>query len=168
MAHHHAPAGRCARLLGVTDVIFRSALRADVPAIVGLLADDPLGSGRETVAEEVDAAYWRAFDALDADPRTTVVVAELAGEVVGTMHLIVFPTLSRRGAWRMEIEAVRVAAGHRGAGLGRRMISWAVDQARAGDCALVQLTTDKRRPEAKRFYESLGFAATHEGMKLAL
>jgi GNAT superfamily N-acetyltransferase len=152
----------------VTDLIFRSALRSDVPAIVGLLADDGLGNARETVSEEVDEAYWRAFEVLDADPRISVIVAELAGEIVGTMHLIVFPTLSRRGAWRMELEAVRVAAGHRGAGLGRRMISWAVDEARARGCALVQLTTDKRRTEAKRFYESLGFAATHEGMKLAL
>lgn len=152
----------------MTDLIFRSALRADVPAIVGLLADDPLGSGRETVSEEVDAAYWRAFDVLEADPRTSVIVAELAGEIVGTMHLIVFPTLSRRGAWRMEIEAVRVSAGHRGAGLGRRMISWALAEARAQGCELVQLTTDKRRSDARRFYESLGFAATHEGMKLAL
>jgi GNAT superfamily N-acetyltransferase len=152
----------------VTDLIFRSALRSDVPAIVGLLADDGLGNARETVSEEVDEAYWRAFEVLDADPRISVIVAELAGEIVGTMHLIVFPTLSRCGAWRMELEAVRVAAGHRGAGLGRRMISWAVDEARARGCALVQLTTDKRRTEAKRFYESLGFAATHEGMKLAL
>ncbi len=152
----------------MTDLIFRSALRSDVPAIVGLLADDGLGNARETVSEEVDEAYWRAFEVLDADPRISVIVAELAGEIVGTMHLIVFPTLSRRGAWRMELEAVRVAAGHRGAGLGRRMISWAVDEARARGCALVQLTTDKRRTEAKRFYESLGFAATHEGMKLAL
>jgi GNAT superfamily N-acetyltransferase len=168
MAHHHAPTGRCARLLSVTDPIFRSASRADVPAIVGLLADDPLGSARETVSEEVDAAYWRAFDAIDDDPRNTVVVAEVAGEVVGTMQLIVIPSLTRRGAQRLEIEGVRVASAHRGAGLGRRMIAWAVAEARASGCALVQLTTDKRRTDARRFYESLGFEATHEGMKLAL
>ncbi|GAA1868258.1 GNAT family N-acetyltransferase [Asanoa iriomotensis] len=152
----------------MTDLIFRSALRADVPAIVGLLADDPLGSARETVSEEVDAAYWEAFDALDGDPRNTVVVAELAGEIVGTMQLIVIPSLTRRGAQRLEIEGVRVSSAHRGAGLGRRMIAWAVAEARATGCTLVQLTTDKRRPDAKRFYESLGFAATHEGMKLGV
>ena len=152
----------------MTDLIFRSALRSDVPAIVGLLADDPIGAGRETVAEEVDAAYWQAFDALDGDPRNTVVVAELAGEVVGTMQLIVIPSLTRRSAQRLEIEGVRVAANQRGAGLGRRMISWAVSEARASGCTLVQLTTDKRRVDARRFYESLGFEATHEGMKLAL
>jgi GNAT superfamily N-acetyltransferase len=84
------------------------------------------------------------------------------------MQLIVIPSLTRRGAQRLEIEGVRVAAAHRGAGLGRRMISWAVSEARASGCALVQLTTDKRREDARRFYESLGFAATHEGMKLTL
>ncbi|HEV7713473.1 MAG TPA: GNAT family N-acetyltransferase [Asanoa sp.] len=149
-------------------MIFRPALRADVPAIVGLLADDSLGAAREVVSEELDAAYWRAFDAIDGDPHNTVVVADLDGEVVGTMQLILIPSLSRRGAWRLEIEAVRVASAHRGAGLGRQMIGWAIDEARARGCVLVQLTTDKRRTDAKRFYESLGFAATHEGMKLAL
>ena len=93
----------------MTDLIFRPALRADVPAIVGLLADDPIGAGRETVAEEVDAAYWQAFDAIDADPRNTLVVADLAGEVVGTMQLTFIPSLTRRGAERLEIEGVRVA-----------------------------------------------------------
>lgn len=152
----------------MTEVIFRAAVRADVPAIVALLADDELGADREAVSEEVDAAYWRAFDALDGDPRNTVIVAESAGTVVGTMQLIVIPSLSRRGTQRLEIEGVRVASTHRGAGLGRRMIGWAVEEARAQGCTLVQLTTDKRRVDARRFYESLGFTATHEGMKLAL
>ena len=152
----------------MTEAIFRPARRADVPAIVALLADDPIGAGRETVAEEVDAAYWRAFDAIDADPRNSLVVADLAGEVVATMQLTFVPSLTRRGGERAEIEGVRVAASQRGAGLGRRMIGWAVDEARARGCALVQLTTDKRRSDAHRFYESLGFTATHEGMKLIL
>ena len=152
----------------MTEAIFRPARRADVPAIVALLADDPIGAGRETVAEEVDAAYWRAFDAIDADPRNTLIVAEVLGTVVGTMQLTFVPSLTRRGGERAEIEGVRVAAAQRGAGLGRRMIAWAVDEARARGCALVQLTTDKRRVDAHRFYESLGFAATHEGMKLIL
>ena len=95
-------------------------------------------------------------------------MADLDGEVVGTMQLTFMPSLSRRGGERAEIEAVRVAASQRGAGLGRRMIGWAVDEARARGCALVQLTTDKRRADAHRFYESLGFTATHEGMKLTL
>jgi len=152
----------------MTEAIFRPARRADVPAIVALLADDPIGAGRETVAEEVDAAYWRAFDAIDADPRNTLIVADLAGAVVATMQLTFVPSLTRRGGERAEIEGVRVAAAQRGAGLGRRMITWAVDEARARGCALVQLTTDKRRVDAHRFYESLGFTASHEGMKLIL
>ncbi|MEV7226260.1 GNAT family N-acetyltransferase [Polymorphospora sp. NPDC051019] len=172
----------------MTEVIFRTARRADVPAIVALLADDPLGAGREAaggdaggtvVGEEVDAAYWRAvgdidaaywraFDDIDADPRNALVVADLAGEVVGTMQLTFIPGLSRLGAERAQIEAVRVRADQRGAGLGRRMISWAVDEARARGCRLVQLTTDKRRADAHRFYAGLGFEASHEGMKLAL
>jgi GNAT superfamily N-acetyltransferase len=152
----------------MTEAIFRPARRADVPAIVALLADDPIGAGRETVSEEVDAAYWRAFDAIDADPRNTLIVADLSGTVVATMQLTFVPSLTRRGGERAEIEGVRVAASQRGAGLGRRMIAWAVDEARARGCALVQLTTDKRRADAHRFYESLGFTATHEGMKLIL
>jgi GNAT superfamily N-acetyltransferase len=152
----------------MTDVIFRPAVRADVPAVVALLADDPLGAAREIVSEDVDAAYWRAFDALDADPNNTLVVAQRDGEVVGCLQLTFTPSLTRRGAERAQIEGVRVAAAARGSGLGRRMVGWAVAQARARGCGLVQLTTDKRRPDAHRFYASLGFAATHEGMKLEL
>jgi len=168
MAPYHAPSRRYGKLPDVADLIFRTALRSDVPAIVGLLADDPLGAGREVVTESVDAAYWRAFDALAGDPRNTVVVAELAGSIVGTMQLILIPSLTRRGGLRMEIEGVRVASAHRRTGIGRRMIAWAVAEARDQGCTLVQLTTDKRRTDARRFYESLGFEATHEGLKLTL
>ncbi len=150
------------------DVVFRVAGRADVPAVVALLADDTLGAARETVGEDVDASYWRAFEAIDADPRNLLVVADRGGEVVGTMQLTFIPSLSHRGGERAEIEAVRVRADQRGAGLGHAMIRWAVDQARGRGCRLVQLATDKRRTDAHRFYESLGFTATHEGMKLAL
>lgn len=152
----------------MTEAIFRPARRADVPAIVALLADDPLGASRETVSEDVDAAYWRAFDAIDADPRNALIVAVVGDDVVGTMQLTFVPSLTRRGGERASIEGVRVAASQRGAGLGRRMITWAISEARARGCALVQLTTDKRRTDAHRFYESLGFTATHEGMKLIL
>jgi GNAT superfamily N-acetyltransferase len=152
----------------VDDVVFRVAGRADVPAVVALLADDTLGAARETVGEDVDAAYWRAFEAIDADPRNLLVVADRGGEVVGTMQLTFIPSLSHRGGERAEIEAVRVRGDQRGAGLGHAMIRWAVDRARERGCRLVQLATDKRRTDAHRFYESLGFTATHEGMKLAL
>ena len=152
----------------MTEIIFRPAGRSDVPAIVGLLADDGLGSGRDSVTEELDAAYWAAFDAIDADPRNELVVADRDGEVVGTMQLTFIPSLSRRGAERTQIEAVRVRGDLRGDGIGRRMVTWAVDQARERGCRLVQLTTDKRRTDAHRFYRSLGFQASHEGMKLPL
>jgi GNAT superfamily N-acetyltransferase len=153
----------------MTDVIFRPALRADVPAVVELLASDTLGAARETVIpESVDQAYWRAFDAIDADPRNTLVVAVADGTVVGCLQLTFIPSLTHRGGERAEIEGVRVAPAARGQGLGRQMISWAVAEARARGCRMVQLTTDKRRTEAHRFYESLGFEATHEGMKLRL
>jgi GNAT superfamily N-acetyltransferase len=153
----------------MTDVIFRPALRADVPAVVELLASDTLGAARETVVpESVDQAYWRAFDAIDADSRNTLVVAVADGIVVGCLQLTFIPSLTHRGGERAEIEGVRVAPAARGHGLGRQMISWAVAEARARGCRMVQLTTDKRRTDAHRVYESLGFEATHEGMKLHL
>lgn len=147
-----------------TDVTYREAGRGDVPAIVALLADDVIGSGREGEGD----GYLAAFEAIAADPRNQLIVAEIAGEVAGTLQLTYIPGLSRMGAERAQVEAVRVAAAHRGRGLGGEMITWAVDQARRRGCGLVQLTSDKRRTNAIRFYESLGFVASHEGMKLLL
>ncbi|BCB82536.1 GNAT family N-acetyltransferase [Phytohabitans flavus] len=147
------------------DLAFRAASRADLPAIVAMLADDSLGTARESAD---DPSYAAAFDQIDADPRNTLVVADRAGEVVGTMQLTYIPSLTYRGGERLQIEAVRIRADQRGRGLGREMIQWAIDQGRARGCRLVQLTTDKRRDDAHRFYASLGFAATHEGMKLTL
>jgi ribosomal protein S18 acetylase RimI-like enzyme len=146
------------------DVIFRSATETDVPAIVALLADDVIGAGREGESDR----YLTAFRDVSADPRNHLVVAEINGEVTGTLQITYIPGLSRMGTERAQIEAVRVAAAHRGRGLGREMITWAVGQAKQRGCGLVQLTSDKRRSEAIRFYESLGFTATHEGMKLPL
>lgn len=148
---------------------FRPAHRQDVQAIVRLLADDPLGAARETITGgELPEAYWQAFDEIDSDPRQLLVVAELDGHVVGTLQLTFIRSLSHRGGERAQIEAVRIQAGSRGRGLGRAMVLWAIEQARARGCRLVQLTTDQRRPDALRFYESLGFRATHTGMKLPL
>ena len=144
--------------------MFRSALEADLPAIVALLADDVIGAGREGES----GRYLAAFREVSADPRNHLVVAEIDGEVAGTLQLTYIPGLSRMGAERAQIEAVRVAAAHRGRGLGRQMISWAIDQARQRGCGLVQLTSDKRRSDAIRFYASLGFEPTHEGLKLSL
>ncbi|HEY3753382.1 MAG TPA: GNAT family N-acetyltransferase [Pseudonocardiaceae bacterium] len=145
--------------------VLRRAERADVPAIVAMLADDPLGAQRETPG---DPAYLAAFDLLDADPNQLLVVAELAGEPVGTLQLTFIAGLSRRGATRAQIEAVRVRDGHRGGGLGQLLVNWAVDTARARGCAVVQLTTDSSRTDAHRFYQRLGFQASHVGMKLPL
>jgi GNAT superfamily N-acetyltransferase len=158
-------------LLTVTPVpvALRRAERADVTAIVALIAADQLGASRDVVRDATDrAAYEAAFAAIDADPAQLLVVAEAAGRVVGTLQLTVIPGLARRGALRAQIEAVRVADAFRGAGLGSAMLGWAIDEARRRGCALVQLTTDKSRADAHRFYERLGFVASHEGMKLAL
>lgn len=155
----------------MAELIFRTAGRPDVPAIVSMLLDDEVSASRDPdhpVSEEIDAAYWAGFEAVDADPRNELVVVEQNGEPVGTMQLTFIPSLSRRGAERLQIEAVRVRADLRGKGIGRRMMVWAVDQARERGCGLVQLTTDKRRTDAHRFYASLGFEASHEGMKLIL
>ncbi|HEX6678854.1 MAG TPA: GNAT family N-acetyltransferase [Actinomycetes bacterium] len=148
---------------------FRRARRQDVPAIVRLLASDPLGATREASGPgELPGAYWRAFEAVDADPHQFLVVAELDGRAVGTLQLTFIPSLTYRGGERAQIEAVRVDAGSRDRGLGRAMVGWAIERARARGCRLVQVATDQRRPDALRFYQSLGFRATHAGMKLPL
>ena len=149
-------------------VTLRTAVRADVPAVVALLADDQLGRTRETPPDGDLSPYLRAFDLLDADPGELLVAAVLDDAVVGTLQLSVIPGLSRGGALRAQLEAVRIADGHRGTGLGTALIGWAVEEARRRGCALVQLTTDKRRTDAHRFYGRLGFRASHEGLKLDL
>jgi GNAT superfamily N-acetyltransferase len=149
-------------------VTLRTAARADVPAVVALLADDDLGRTRETPPDGDLAPYLRAFELLDADPGELLVVAVLDGDVVATLQLSVIPGLSRGGALRAQLEAVRVASGHRSTGLGTALVAWAIDEARRRGCALVQLTSDKRRPDAHRFYEGLGFRTSHEGLKLDL
>ena len=145
------------------DLVIRRATAADVGAVVAMLADDPLGAGRESPG---DPAYAAAFAQIDADPRQYLAVAVSGGEVVGTLQLTFIPGLSRRGATRALIEAVRVRADQRGSGLGRRLAEWAIETSRARGAALVQLTTDASRADAHRFYERLGFQATHVGMKL--
>ncbi|HEX7303691.1 GNAT family N-acetyltransferase [Lentzea sp.] len=144
----------------------RKAAVTDVDAIVAMLADDPLGATRERPG---DPAYLEAFAVIDADPHQHLAVAEdESGEVVGTLQLTFTSGLSRLGMTRATIEAVRVRSDQRGNGLGARMIGWAVDEARARGCGVVQLTTDASRVDAHRFYERLGFTASHVGMKLTL
>ncbi len=154
----------------MTAPAIRPATEDDLPRIVALLADDPLGRAREAFdpAAPPDAAYLDAFRAIADNPNEHLVVLDDGGAVVGCLQLSLLPGLSRRGSWRGQIEGVRVAASHRGAGLGERLVGWAIDACRARGCALVQLTTDRSRADAHRFYERLGFVPSHVGMKLPL
>jgi ribosomal protein S18 acetylase RimI-like enzyme len=152
----------------MTVIAIRSARRADVPAIVALLADDPLGSAREENTDPLPASYWRAFDDITGQSGNFLLVAEQNGIVIGCLQLTLIPGLSRRGMKRGLIEAVRVGVAGRGQGLGERLVRHAIEIARREGCGLVQLTTDKSRADAHRFYERLGFVASHVGMKLAL
>jgi GNAT superfamily N-acetyltransferase len=148
------------------SVTLRTAELHDVAAIVQLLAADQLGATRESDADL--RPYLDAFAAIDADAAHLLVVAVSGAEVVATLQLSFLPGLARRGALRAQIEAVRVAADHRNSGVGAAMVTWAVDEARRRGCALVQLTTDTSRADAHRFYERLGFVASHAGLKLSL
>jgi GNAT superfamily N-acetyltransferase len=155
--------------LGGARVTFRRAEAHDVPGIVGLLAADQLGATRDGVGRAGDLpVYQAAFAAIDRDPAHLLIVAQSGPDLVATMQLSCLPGLARRGALRAQIEAVRVHEAYRNRGLGAALFTWAIDEARRRHCALVQLTTDKSRTSAHRFYERLGFAATHEGMKLVL
>lgn len=153
------------RLRGVAYVVDR-ATRDDVGAAVALLRDDDLGATREAADTEDLDPYLRAYDDIDADPHQLLVVVRRGGAVVATMQLTFLRTLSRRGGLRMQVEAVRVAASERGSGLGRALLGWGVEVGRARGAVLAQLTTDRRRAAAHRFYEGLGWVDTHKGMKL--
>ena len=146
----------------------RRAEREDVEQIVGLLADDKIGRNREIGKGGNLEKYLAAFEKIDADPRNELVVAELGGQMVGTYQVTYIPYLSRGGNERALIEAVRVDSQRRGQGIGHQMMEFAIAQAKKSGCLMVQLTTDKQRPDAHKFYLSLGFTASHEGMKLAL
>ncbi len=153
------------------DVVFREARDGDLPAILALLGDDPLGKYRElTLPEHTDipAAYRAAFETIMADPRNQLYVAEIGGAVVGCFQLTFIPGLTYQGGERAQIEGVRVSRAMRGRGVGKAMMRYAIAQAKARACVLVQLTTDKRRAEAHEFYRALGFADSHAGMKLKL
>ncbi len=147
----------------------RDAVEADLPGIVALYADDELGAGREEPTDPLPEEYRQALADIRSDPRHRLVVAEGdGGALVATLQLSFVPHVVRRGGERAQIEAVRVARAHRGTGVGRQLLTWAVDQARARGCVLVQLTTDAARPDARHVYERLGFTASHVGMKLSL
>ena len=140
----------------------------DLPRIIELLADDELGRQREEPGPPPSPRYEEAFAAIDADPNQFLAVVEEGDVEVGCLQLSFIPGLSRVGLWRGQIESVRIASTRRGSGLGRKMFEWAIQECRNRGCGLVQLTTDKTRPDALRFYESLGFVVSHEGLKLSL
>ncbi len=147
---------------------YRRAVAADLPTLVAMLADDVLGQAREQASDPLPDAYHAGFAAIDADPRQLLLVAELDGAIAGMLQLTVIPGISHMGAWRGQIEGVRVATALRGHGVGAAMLRHAIEIARARGCRIVQLTTNKARADAIRFYEKLGFEPAHEGMKLTL
>ena len=152
----------------MTDLVFRTATRNDLPAMIAMIADDQLGQARDDARLPLDQRYVDAFATIERDPNQMLVMVEQAGAVIGCFQITFIPGISRRGAWRGQIESVRVARAKRGAGIGTAMFEWAIAECRRRGCNLVQLNTDKSRTDAHRFYERLGFKASHEGMKLAL
>lgn len=147
---------------------FRQAKREDLPEIVRMLADDFLGSTRERYENPLPDAYIKAFEEIDADKNNELIVAETDGLVVGTLQITFTPSISFQGGKRATVESVRVDETHRGQGIGRELMLWAIERARRENCFAVQLTTNGERREAHRFYERLGFKGSHLGMKLLL
>jgi ribosomal protein S18 acetylase RimI-like enzyme len=147
---------------------FRQAVVEDLPYIVDMLSDDPLGAMRERFEVPLPDSYFAAFEAINNSSLNELIVATLDDEVVGVLQLTFIPNISYQGSWRALIEGVRVSANYRGQGIGRKLFEYAINRAREEGCHMVQLTMDKRRTEANRFYQSLGFQATHEGFKLHL
>jgi GNAT superfamily N-acetyltransferase len=148
------------------DLEIRPCVEEDIPSVVAMLADDPLGAQRESPDDL--APYLSALERVSGDPNQHLVVGERDGRVVGTLQLTIIPGLSRRGATRSIIEAVRIHSDERGSGLGTQLIEWAIDESRRQGCQLVQLTSDATRTDAHRFYKRLGFEASHMGFKLVL
>jgi GNAT superfamily N-acetyltransferase len=147
---------------------FRPAQAQDLGSLISMLADDPLGARREQPGSPPAQAYVQAFNHIDEDPNQELVVAEHAGNLIGMLQLTFIPYLTHQGSWRCLIEGVRVHRDHRGQGVGQQFFEWAINRARERGCAMVQLTSDKQRPDAIRFYQQLGFVASHEGFKLSL
>ncbi len=149
-------------------LVVRRAIAADLPSIVELLADDPLGAHREDARLPLETSYEDAFQSIDADPHQLLVVAVDGDAVIGTLQLSFLRGISRKGALRGQIEAVRISRAKRGSGLGEQLVRWAINACALKGCELVQLTSDVTRTDAHRFYERLGFEASHVGFKLTL
>lgn len=151
-----------------TNLSFRIARKSDVFNLVELLADDKLGAKRELVSTPLHSSYMDAFNSIDTDTNNELTVVEQGGQLVGMLQLTFIPYMTHMGSWRCQIEGVRIAQAYRGKGFGTKFIDWAIARASTRKCSIVQLTSDKQRPQALRFYESLGFKPTHEGFKLIL
>jgi ribosomal protein S18 acetylase RimI-like enzyme len=147
-----------------SSVTLRRARRDDVATIIAMLADDRLGSGRERIEDPLPPSYYAAFEKVSGDPNIQLMVAEEGGLVVGCLQLCILPGLSSQGASRALIEDVRVASHRRSRGIGEQLVQWAVAEARAKGCKLVELLTHSTRVDAQRFYARLGFSASHVGM----
>jgi GNAT superfamily N-acetyltransferase len=147
---------------------FRHATLEDLPEIVRMLADDPLGSGREAYSETLSQVYYQAFDEIQADTNNELMVVEADSRVIGVLQITYIPSLTFQGGRRAQIEGVRIARDWRGRGIGKQAFEWAIQRARQRGCRIVQLTTNKQRPEALEFYLKLGFVNSHEGLKLYL
>ncbi len=147
---------------------FRQATREDLPEIVRMLADDFLGATRERYENPLPENYIKAFEEIEADKNNELIVAENAGEIVGTLQITFTPSLSFQGGKRATVESVRVDEKYRGCGIGKELMLWAIERAKAENCVALQLTTNAERTDAHRFYENLGFNGSHLGMKLYL
>lgn len=154
-------------MIDQTALTLRPALLSDLPRLLALLADDVLGNNRDAAGGD-DACYRTAFDAIDKDANQCLLVGEFEGKVIAMLQLTFIPGLSRRGALRANIEAVRVDSALRGRGVGSWLMRRAIEAAKARGCALVQLTSDESRKDAHRLYERLGFTGSHRGFKLRL
>lgn len=150
------------------DLTLRRATREDLEAIVRMLADDGLGSTRERLGNPLPASYHAAFTAIDADPNNEILVACIGTDVVGSLQLTFTPSLSYQGGWRATIESVRTVSNRRGSGIGTELVRYAIERARDRHCVMVQLSSHASRTNAQRFYQRLGFTASHVGMKLSL
>lgn len=152
----------------IAQLTHRKATIDDVPAIIELLSQDKLGAKREIATTPLDTQYIEAFHRIDQDDNHYLMVVELEGEIVATCHLTLLPSLTFTGTTRLQIEAVRVHPNHRGNAIGEWMIKQAIEYGKSRHATIIQLTTNKERPNAISFYTKLGFASTHEGMKLSL
>lgn len=152
----------------MAEIEFRNAKEQDLTQIVKMLADDELGKERERYEEPLPESYYKAFQEISDDPNNELIVACLENDVIGVLQITFTPYLTHQGGWRATIEGVRTASSLRGKGVGTKLFHWAIERAKARGCHVVQLTTDKQRMDALRFYERLGFLATHHGLKMRL